>query len=77
MDLLRVVLKQLILLITAYGSRRLSHVAIAILAAYHETHLAAGVCGDGRPGVVSNWEDALALFLQRLDDVHVQPRVLA
>ena len=77
MQLLRVVLEQFILFVTAQSPRRLPYVAVAVFAAHHEAHLAAGICWNSRPGVVGDWEDALALLFQGLDDVHVEPWVLA
>lgn len=77
MQLLRVVLEEFILFLTAHEPRRFPHIPVRIFATYHEAHLAAWVGRNGGPRVVSDWEDALALFLERLDDVHMQPWVLA
>lgn len=77
MDRTRIVLEQPVLFILTHAPHRLLHVAARVLAAHHEAHLAGGVGGDRGPGVRDGWENAAAGLLQGLDDVHVQPGVLA
>ena len=76
-DLLRIVLEEFVLFIAAQCPCWLPHIPFGIFGANHEPHLPAWICRDRSPGVISDWEDSLAVFLQWLDDVHVKPWVLA
>lgn len=77
MDLLAVVLELAVLLLIANGAQRLLDVAAAVLAADHETNLAARVGRDRGPSVLSNGKDGLAVFLELLNDAQVEPWVLS
>ena len=72
-----VVSAQLFLLLWFPMSQGLSQISLGILAAHHETDLAAGVCRNSGEGIFNDREDLVAVCLEGFDEIQMQPLILA